>query len=396
MALKLRISRTVTIPDKVRLGRYARAPELGPRILFFSGGTALNQVSRRMIDYTHNSIHLITPFDSGGSSAKLRYAFDMPAVGDLRNRLMALSDQSVKGNPAVFRLFAYRFPKDLKQEELKKRLDRMVLGDDEMVADIPDPLRKIIRTHLNFFKSAMPEDFDLRGASIGNLVLAGGYLNNDRHLDPVVYLFGKLAEARGVVRPVINQSLHLTADLEDGTRIVGQHQLTGREVPPIESPVTRLFLTGGNGDWDPVKPSIRQKTWDLISTAELICYPMGSFYSSVVANLLPDGVVQAVAQADCPKVFLPNSGPDKECPGVTVEEMTRTLMQYLSNGSDFEPRQVLNLAVLDSKNGVYSSKPDTEALEAMGVTVIDTDLVTPQSHPHYDPDRLLGVLLSLV
>jgi CofD-related protein of GAK system len=396
MTLKVNISRTVTIPDRVRLSRFARAPELGPRILFFSGGSALNSLSRKIIDYTHNSIHLITPFDSGGSSAKLRQAFDMPAVGDLRNRLMALSDQSVKGNPAVVRLFSYRFPKDFGPKALFQLLGNMVEGDDEMVAAIPDPLRKIIRTHLNFFRSAMPEDFDLRGASIGNLVLAGGYLNNDHHLDPVVYLFGKLAEVRGVVRPVINQNLHLAADLEDGTRIVGQHLLTGREVPPIESPVANLFLTNNSGNTSPVKPLIQQKTRDLISAAELICYPMGSFYSSLVANLLPDGVTETVAQSDCPKVFVPNSGPDKECPNATVEEMTRTLRQYLMNGSDIEPKQILNMVILDSRNGVYTHRPDLKVLEAMGITVIDTELVTSQSHPYYDPERLLGVLLSLV
>ncbi|MEG6550492.1 2-phospho-L-lactate transferase CofD family protein, partial [Desulfocurvibacter africanus] len=93
MTMRILVSRTTTLPDPIKLARFLRAPELGPKVLFFTGGTALKALSRRIIDYTHNSIHLITPFDSGGSSAKLRAAFDMPAVGDLRNRLMALADR---------------------------------------------------------------------------------------------------------------------------------------------------------------------------------------------------------------------------------------------------------------------------------------------------------------
>ena len=72
--------RNIKLPDLLRIGRYQKAPELGPSILFFSGGSALRQVSRAQ-ELSHNSIHLVTPFDSGGSSAKLRKAFDMPAIG---------------------------------------------------------------------------------------------------------------------------------------------------------------------------------------------------------------------------------------------------------------------------------------------------------------------------
>ena len=49
----------------------------------------------------------------------------------------------------------------------------------------------------------------------------------------------------------------------------------------------------------------------------MICYPIGSFYSSVIANLLPDGVARAVAENDCPKIFIPNTGVDKEMLGRT-------------------------------------------------------------------------------
>jgi 2-phospho-L-lactate transferase/gluconeogenesis factor (CofD/UPF0052 family) len=76
-------------------------PALGPRILFFSGGTALRGLSRLLPGWTERSIHLVTPFDSGGSSAALRRALGMPAVGDLRNRILALADVASPQGRAV-------------------------------------------------------------------------------------------------------------------------------------------------------------------------------------------------------------------------------------------------------------------------------------------------------
>jgi 2-phospho-L-lactate transferase/gluconeogenesis factor (CofD/UPF0052 family) len=93
----LRIWRRMTMPDLVRVHRYHSLPEQGPKVLFFSGGSALNKISRVFKEYTHHSVHLVTPFDSGGSSARLRAEFDIPAVGDLRSRLMALADETVMG-----------------------------------------------------------------------------------------------------------------------------------------------------------------------------------------------------------------------------------------------------------------------------------------------------------
>ena len=133
--VKVTITRTIEIPDVVKLERYRRLPELGPKILFFSGGSALKKLSQHLIHYTHNSIHLITPFDSGGSSAVLRKAFAMIAVGDLRNRLMALADQSVRGAPDIYELFAMRFAQH-SNEVLKLELDDLVRGRHPLIQKV--------------------------------------------------------------------------------------------------------------------------------------------------------------------------------------------------------------------------------------------------------------------
>ncbi len=397
MKHKIRVSHSITIPDHLKLARYRKAPELGPRILFFSGGTALNPLSRQLSAYTHNSVHIVTPFDSGGSSRVLREAFAMPSVGDLRSRLMALADLTVQGHPEIYQLFSHRLGKNAERAALRKRLDAMIAGTDPLVAQIPDPMRKIIRQHLRYFAEAMPDDFDLRGASIGNLILVGGYLNNDRHLDPVVFMFSKLVEVRGEVRPVSGDSLHLIGELEDGTLVKGQRQMTGKEVPPIKQKVKRVYLSDDLAGGVPAMLQAREKITDLIGTAELICYPMGSFYSSIIANLLPIGVTSAIRRNGCPKIYVPNLGTDPEQYGMSLQDSVSVLLHYLRmNGNqDAPPPELLNFALVDSENGNYDIDLDTSGLEELGVEVIDCRLTGGKNATRYDDALLAEVLLSL-
>jgi CofD-related protein of GAK system len=274
----------------------------------------------------------------------------------------------------------------------------MVDGDDPLVADISDPMRNIIRTHLRIFADAMPDSFDLRGASIGNLILAGGYLNNGRHIDPVVFMFAKLVEAHGTVRTIVSGNFHLVAELADGTIVHGQRNLTGKETSAISSPVEKLYLVDDLQSLAPANISIRNKIQELITNAELICYPMGSFYSSLVANLLPGGVVEAISQNQCPKVYVPNTGSDPEQFGMTVTDCVATLRDYLTRGTQVIQRtdDVLQFVVLDSRNGEYPGGIEVTQLDKLGIVTIDTRLVTEASAPYIDPKALISVLLSLV
>lgn len=391
---------TIELPNEVKLARYARVPELGPRVLFFTGGTALRPLSQRITDYSHNSIHLITPFDSGGSSAEIRKRFSMLAVGDIRNRIMALADSSVQGNHEVVKLFAYRLPKDLEQDELRDMLEAMVADGHPMVQSIPHPMRKIIRNHLGFFSESMPKEFDLRGASIGNLILTGGYVNNRRQIDPVIYLFTMLVKARGQVRAVSNRNCHLVAELEDGTVLVGQHLLTGKETDKISVPVKRVYIAEDKENPEPVELEVRPKISKLIRSADLICYPIGSFYSSVVANLLLKGVGDAIRHINKPKVYIPNLGRDPEALGLSLVELVRTLLGYLrqSCSEPAKDSELLQFILLDSKGGDYPGGAGPEVikeLEDMGLQVIDAPMVSERSAPYLDEELVLQYLLSL-
>jgi CofD-related protein of GAK system len=395
-ASSVELVRTAEVPDEVRIERCRRLPEFGPRILFFSGGSALRGLSRRLKLYTENSIHLITPFDSGGSSALLRQAFGMPSVGDLRNRLIALADESARGSPEIYRLFSHRFSSDGDPEALSAELAAMVVGEHRLVRDIPKPLRQLIRTHLRQFSEKAPETFDYRLASIGNLILAGGYLHNDRDLDSVVYLFSRLVQVKGTVALTSDADRHMVARLTDGCELAGQHRITGRSVPPISSPIEDVYLVDSLETRRPSVAEVSRNAARLIHRADLVCYPMGSFYSSIVANLLPTGVGRAIAEASCPKVYIPNTGNDPEQLGMSprsaVEAIRRTVRR---DAGDVPAHRILNLAIADVSDDVYESSSPFDELRSLGVTVLRTPLVTEQSHPRLDPQRLTEALLSI-
>ena len=394
---KMITNQTAELLNPVFLENCRKTPELGPSILFFSGGSALREISRTLKQYSHNSIHMVTPFDSGGSSAELRHAFSMPSVGDLRNRLVSLADENINGHPQVYSLFTHRLPADGHNGELMDELVSMIDGSNPMVESIPDPMRHLICTQLEHFQASMPKSFDLRGASIGNLVLSGGYLHNNRELEQITFLFSKLVAAKGIVRTIISEDLHLVADLEDGSQVFGQHRLTGKEVAQINSPIKKISLSSDATQLVPAYPEISKKNRKLIDQADLICFPPGSFYSSLIANLLPQGVCRAIANNQAPKVFVPCLGQDPEQFGISIDRSIEILLQHLKQdaGMDYPINKLLNSVLIDSNNGDYASKVSQALMDELGIQLIDTTLITEQSAPYYDPDLLVGALLSL-
>ncbi len=373
-----------------------RSPERGPRPLFFSGGSALRPLCRILKLRTHNSIHLVTPFDSGGSSARLRASFEMLSVGDLRNRLLALADESREGNPEIYELLSHRFESSGRPEALRRRLAEMVEGRDTLVAAVPRPLRDSVQAPLRCFEERMPSDFDLQGASVGNLLLAGEYLA-ERSFETVLSRVSSLLAVRGTVRPIVEADLHLAVRLEDGQRVVGQHRITGKECPPLESPVCELELVDGLEQATRVDIAASEKIRELILSADLICYPIGSFLSSVLCNLIPRGVGRAIAAARCPKIYIPNTASDPEQLGIDVVRATEMLLEALGRdaGAGTAAGDLLQLVLLDRRSELYSLPAAADGLRKLGVEPVEVDIVSRSRPPQIDPERLTEVLLSL-
>lgn len=386
------IWRKLHIPDAIRIGRSQKMPELGPQILFFSGGSALNKMSRTLKNYTHNSIHLVTPFDSGGSSAKLRDEFNMPAVGDLRSRLMALADETVLGQPDVYDLFNYRLNPEQSNALLRQELKRLESGEHILMSKITSPLRELIQTQLTITNKNISQDFNLGGASIGNLIIAGGYLNNEQKIDPIVFLFSRLVKVLGEVKTITDTSHQLVAELENGEILVGQHKMTGKEYPPIASPIHKIYLSNSLRETQPAVAKVSEDRRELIRSADLICYPPGSFYSSVLVNLLPEGVTSAIRANPNPKVYIPNLGHDPEQFGLSLLTQVKKLIRFVhSDNNEYNSLGALDFLLVDEKVAYQ----DLDEIEALGVTIIRAD-IADENASKYHNKKLSEALISLL
>ena len=242
----------------------------------------------------------------------------------------------------------------------------------------------------------MPDSFDLAGASIGNLIITGGLLANDNDIDAVLFMFAKLVEVRGLVRPVVNANLHLAGTTSSGRTLVGQHLLTSPAHLQGEH-LEGLWLCGSLQDSTPVSVPVDPRTRKLIGKAELIVYPIGSFFTSLMACLQPLGLGGAIAQSACPKVYVPNCGLDPEQGTVSVNRCVDRLLQTLRGdaGASTPTGQLLSVVVVDSAQGAYPGGLDVEAIRSLGIEVLDVSMCDPETSM-INPQQLRDVLLSIV
>jgi len=147
----------------------------------------------------------------------------------------------------------------------------------------------------------------------------------------------------------------------------------------------------------PTPTRVDRGVTELIEQADLICYPMGSFYTSLIVNLLPAGVARAIAENPCPKVYVPSLGNDPEQRGKSVAACAGEIILYLQRGtkSATPADQFLNLLLVDRKYGRYDHGLDVSGLKLPGVRIVDTRLCTAGTSDRYDDVRLLHALLSL-
>lgn len=370
-------------------------------IVFLSGGSALAAVSEHLSKCRIPSVHLITPFDSGGSSMPLRAAFDMPAVGDIRNRILSLARIDVVG-AALPELCSMRLDKSAPEYVLRNQMRALAAGRQAIMLRLEDARRGQVTRWLEAFLRHMPDDFSLKGASIGNLLIVGAYLALGCDLYAAVHEISSLLQVEGTVLPVVDDVLHLAAKLTDDRVVVGQHLITGKEAPGLTVPIEEVFLTpawpGTDATPRVVRPGIMPEVARLIKTASCICYPMGSFYSSLIANLLPKGVGTAISLSPCYKVYVPNAGPDPEVHHLSVADQVAELLRYLrqDTGEQMPVNKLLTHVFYDS--GIeYSGGVEVERILDMGVDVVDLDLIySGYSGTYFEPYLFLRSLSDLI
>lgn len=292
-------------------------------IVLISGGTAMTASARALKQYTSHSLHFLSPFDSGGSSAALRSCLGLPALGDLRSRLVALADEQQVLSRERASCLAQRCPPE---ESGRAWLERQLgvaaeLRAEDAWSELVAATRTL-RTHL-------PEDFPWPQASFGNLMMAAGLHQLNWSLSQLSQQLQRCLRTQGQARCIVDASLHLYAQLENGETVIGQHRLTGKQAPPLKARIQQLGLSADPEQLQiaecPLNPEVRQ----ILQAARLIVFCPGSFYTSVLAQLLPSGMTAALAASPARKIYIPNLGRDPELYGYTPAQALQRLRQQL-------------------------------------------------------------------
>lgn len=314
-----------------------------------------------------------------------------------------------------------------------QEFESILQGQHPLAKAMKMPMRSLLLRHLKWFSHRMPSDFNLCGASIGNLIITGCWLEHDKDIVAALYLLWNLLGVKGQVRPITGAHLHLRTLYHDGVEQVGQH-LMGKRKPSPQKIQTIDLVKLLEDDNSPTRQESQVCHLDfvsseLIASCNLLVFPMGSFFGSVLANLLPVGVGKAIKKCDSPKIYVPNTGRDPEMHGYTLSELIMRIVHMveddLKRGLDDDdendemtrkrildeakvnPADIVNFVLLDTENCDYCVHIDKEKIQAMGIVVMDMPLVvvsasslpgedaTNRKSAFLDPTKLAEVLITL-
>ena len=327
-------------------------------VVTIGGGTGPFALLSTLKRYPCLIAAIVTMSDSGGSSRRLMDEFGQLPFGDLRQALVALSRTGVLWRD----VFTYRFPKE-----------RAGAG----------------------MEMEMGEQAGVSGHSLGNLIISALERINDGNLLHAITDAQELLDTAGNVFPVTLAHATLCAELMDGTVICGETELDTRGVghPEVLPAVRRVFL---HDETLPCKEAIRA-----IRRADVILLGPGDLYTSILPNLLVQGIAEAICSSDARKIYVCNlMTKHGETDGFSASAFVREIHRYLGGRVD---RVVLHdgsfpVELLGRYAGQqqYPVEADVEAVRReVPDVVVDRLLAVHAGHlVRHDAERLLRAILA--
>lgn len=216
------------------------------KIVAIGGGTGLSILLRGLKLVTDEITAIVNVVDDGGGSGVLREDLAMLPPGDIRNCILGLANKE----PVLQELFAYRF-----------------------------------------------DEGRYKNQSFGNLMIAA-MLGISDNFEDAISKISDIFAVRGQVLPATNEDVHLVAELEDGTIVRGESKIP-YQVLKKRSPIKKVCLK-------PIQVCALEQSIKAISEAEIIFIGPGSLYTSLIPNLLVDGIAEVILKSKAKKVYVSN------------------------------------------------------------------------------------------
>lgn len=318
------------------------------QLVFFSGGTAFNIASSMLAQYTQDATYIVTTFDSGGSTGILRSLTSMPAVGDIRKRMLALADPECE--QALFDLFSFRASRNPTFEEIDT-IYTILHREHPIWKEIPHKSIERLALYIDTFTSTIQQPFSFAELSLGNCIFVGAMFYH-KSLYTAIKEVADILGVKGSVLPITEEDVHIVGIAHDGTEYIGQKIITTQAQAPFEKFFLATLTPHAEKPYLPIQVDAPLYVIEALAHADAICYPMGSFYSSILACLLVNGVGEAIAQSRCPKIYIPNVGVDTEQTGMSVATCVDALLNTVGSQREKAIDYITHI-LLDADTSVY-------------------------------------------
>lgn len=294
-----------------------------PKVVVLGGGTGMPVLLQGLKQYPLDLTAVVTVADDGGSTGKIRHEIDIPAPGDIRNVIAALANV----DEDLHELFQYR-----------------ISGNN-----------------------------GLAGHALGNLLLvATNEITGDFNyaVEKVANLFNVQAN----IYPVVNKSVTLHAEMEDGSIVSGESN-----IPIKNKKIGRIFVT-------PKNIPANQRVIQAIHEADLIVISPGSLYTSILPNLIINDVIQALKETKATIVYVCNIMTQRgETNNYAASDHVKAIHNHLA-AEIIDTIIVHNEAIekttlqMYEKEQAFQVQVDYDELEKLNLTIIEENMIDDAKH----------------
>ena len=276
------------------------------KVVVLGGGTGMSHLIKGLKLFPLDITTVVSVCDDGKSTGRLRDEFHIPAVGDIRRLLVALSETE----PLVEELLNYRFK----------------------------------------------TTSDLDGHTVGNLLLTAA-ANITGNMSDGIEAIGKVLNLRGKVLPLTEDNVVLVASMDDGSIVEGEHLIT-----ESDKKIERVYYKERAKVTEAVLNSIRE--------ADFIILSMGSLYTSIIPNLIVEEIIEEIDRSHAKIIYTCNLMTQPgETDDFKVSDHVRILNSYLgkkkidfviANNGLIDKRIALKYANLEQKDPVILDVKETK------------------------------------
>jgi uncharacterized cofD-like protein len=316
-----------------------------PKLVVIGGGTGTSTILAGLKEYTEDITAIISVYDNGGSTGRLRQDLDIIATGDLRSCLVALSDKDL-----LKKLLAYRF-----------------------------------------------KEGELKGHNFGNIFIAAMYeILGD--FGSAITETAKILNITGQVLPITLENANLIAELENGKKVIGESQ-----IPEIchkdGTKISRIYTS-------PDKIKMLDEAKKAIEEADLVILGPGSLYTSIIPNLLAEDMVETLENTKAKLVYVANIMQqigETENYGVKdhykaiIDHSKKGIIDYIIVNDQEITKQIEEKYKKRSSKIIHLTEEDKDFFEKEGVEVIEDRLVKVEDQlVRHDAKRLSQIIFEKI